>query len=218
MRTTMIIIFSDTDINRRAEAALLANTAQQTFTLEDISTRATAPLDIDPDDDTLSIIDLNANGNLQKMYAPDVMARRLYAVGLLEHITTIQLLVSDIEPTKSMLAFATELSRSLMKQNPEANIKVRVLAEVMACTLIEPPQMPQENWTLYTGSNASIKNPPSKEGAAEYYKSKMTPLFTGAIEEIFQNRDYEISPEKIRATYGTGEDSEEELNSSNLTW
>lgn len=213
----MIIIFSDTDINHRAEAALLAKNPQHTFTLEDISTRATAPLDIDPEDDTLSIIDLNANGNLQKMYAPEVMARRLDTVGLLDNIQIIQLLVSDIVPAKSMLGFATELSRSLIKHKPEANIKVRVLAEVMACTLIEPPQMPQENWTLYTGSKASVKNPPSKEGAAEYYKSNMTLLSTGAIEEIFQNPDYEISPERVRATYGTGEDSEDELNSANLT-
>lgn len=212
----MIIIFSDTEINRRAEAALLARKPQPSFTLEDISARATVPLDIDPEDDTLSIIDLNANGNLQTMYAPEMMARRLYSLGLLEHIKIIHLLVSDIVPAKSLLGFATELSRRLIKEQPQANIKVRVPVELMACTLIEPPQTPHENWTLYTGSDARVKHPPSKEGAAEYYKSQMTVLSTGAIEALLMTPRYEISPERVRATYGTDEDSDDELNFANL--
>ncbi len=202
----MIIVFSNTVINQRAVAALLAKKSQHVFSLEDIASRAPNPLFIDPEDDTLTIIDLNANGNLQRLYAPRIMAQRLNTIGVLEHINTIQLLISDIMPEKSMQGFATDLSRKLVALKPETTITVRVPADFLNCTLILPPESPQETWSLYSCSSDDIKNAPSKEGAVDFYKSHMSPIFSGTLEAAFQNPDYEFSSQSTRQIYGKNED------------
>ena len=206
----MIIVFSNTVINQRAVAALLAKKYQHVFSLEDISSRTVTPLVIDPEDDTLTIIDLNANGNLQKLYAPHTMAQRLENIGVLEHISAIQLLISDIVPEKSMQGFATDLSRELVALNPETTIMIRVPADLVDCMLIIPPEIPEGDWNLYSGSSTDIENAPSKEGAVDFYKSKMTLIFSGTLEAAFQNPDYEFSSQSTREIYG------KELDDSDL--
>lgn len=197
----MIIIFSNSAINQNAQDALLAVQDQHVFSLEDISKHAQKPLDIMPKDAILTILELNANGNVQKLYSPHVLARRLYSLGFLDHIDTIQLLLSDIIPEKSMLAFANELSYAIIVQKSDSNIAIRVPASMNQCTLIQPPTDSDENWKLYTISPSKIKHPSSKDGAFHFYQDQMGLSYTGSIAEILENPIYTISAEKVKKTY-----------------
>ena len=197
----MIIIFSNAEINRKAKEALLATREQQVFSLEDLSGHAQNPLDIDVEDKTLTIVELSANGNLQKLYAPTILAKRLHFLGFLNHIDRIQLLISDVIPEKSLLEFATALSFGIIMKNPQTNIAIQVPAEVTHCSLIEPPDDGNEDWKLYQIAQSEIAHPASRDGAFAYYKDQMEMVYTGSIEAVLENPAHIISAEKVRNTY-----------------
>lgn len=202
----MIIVYSNTPINQQAVAALLFQSPQKVFSLEDISSRASNPLIMDSDDKVLTIIDLNANGNLQKLYSPKIMAQRLQELGFLEHIETIQLLVSDIYPQKPMLGFATDLSRALVNLNPQTHLEVKVPADVFECMLITPPEEPNGDWRLYAAKPAEIKGT-----LVEDYTAKMHLKFSGALEEVLHNPDYTVTAERTRKIYGDSEEVDDDF-------
>ncbi len=193
----MIIVFSEAgELNQRAVKALVAKRPQEIYSLESISNRAKSPLFIDPTDTTLTIIELNANGNMQEKFSPKIMTQRLQLAGILAPVCTIQLLISDVSKKKSLLTFATELSEALQIIKPNSDITVRVLRRPEQCTLIEPPaaEEPDGDWTIYIGAHPTGVQP-SKEGAFQYYQEKLTPLYIGDIEKALQAPEYDIFPE-----------------------
>ncbi len=208
----MIIKLSDTPINQRAIRALLVKTPNQIqLSFQDLTSSRINPLVIDPQDRTLTVVDLNANGNLQTLYAPGVMAKKLTASGLLAHITTIQLLASDIVPNRSLLGFATALSQHLLVENPDAMITIRVPADLIEATLIEPPEDSTGKWTMYSADRviAPTQVLPNAQAAFDFYRAQMKPklLFQGDIEVQLKKKQYEISPQTVRTTYETDSSS-----------
>ena len=201
----MIILFSDTELNQRAVRALLAKKSQSLFSLKVLSTNSTNSLAIDPLDDTLTIIDLNANGRFQELYAPQILAQQLVNVGFLNHVQTIQLLVSDIERGSSMWGYATDLGKALIKHKPDSNIIILAPGDLTKCVVIEPPQISNDAWTVYMGSYSLIKNPPQID-VLEFYKTKLTPVLTDDMDVILQNPDYKFSLQTIQATEGSDDE------------
>ena len=195
----MIIVFSEEgELNQRAVKALVAKRPQEIYSLESISNRAKSPLFIDTTDTILTIIELNANGNMQENFLPKIMTQRLQLAGILAPVRTIQLLISDVSKKKPLLNFATELSEALQIIKPNSDITVRVPRHPEQCTLIEPPaaEEPDGDWTIYVGAHpAGVQ--PSKEGAFQYYQEKLIPSFIGDIEKALQASEYKISPEPV---------------------
>lgn len=88
----MIIVLSEAgELNQRAVKSLMAKRPQEIYSLESISNRAKSQLFIDPTDTTLTIIELNTNGNMQENFLPKIMAQRLELAGILAPVRTIQL-------------------------------------------------------------------------------------------------------------------------------
>lgn len=197
----MIIVFFSSDINDRAAEALMAKRPQKVFALKDISNRATETPQIDPNDDTITIIDLRANGMIQNNYSPTVMAERLYNLSFLDNVTMIQLLISDVAADKSLLGYGTSLSEALIEIAPERNITVCAPGDIVHCTLIEPPEEPEGKWMIYTGPYPTGR-PPIERESFEFYKSGLLPTFNGAIEDALKNPAYAISPETVRTKLG----------------
>lgn len=204
----MIIKLSDTPINQRAILALLAKVPDQIqLSFQDLTLSRINPLAIDPQDRTLTVVDLNANGNLQILYSARVMAQKLTTSGLLAHIDTIQLLASDIISNRSLLGFATDLSQQILIANRDAMITIRAPADLTDATLIEPPEEPMGKWTMYSAASVTepIRPLPDAQAAFEFYRAQMNPkpIFQGDIEVQLKKKQYEISPQTVRATYET---------------
>lgn len=196
----MIIVFSSSAINHKAAEALIAKHPQSVFALNDISNHAGEALRIDPQDDTIKILDLSANGNMQNYYSPMVMAERLYDCALLDNVKTIQLLISDVVVDHSLLGYGTSLSQALITVAPECDITVCAPGDVTNCTLIEPPGEPDGKWTIFSGAYPKEK-PPNKQESFQFYKARLTPSFRGDIEEVLENPAYVISAEAVRAKH-----------------
>lgn len=194
----MIIVFSSSsEINQRAADALVAKCPQRVFESKDISNQATETPQIDPNDDTITIIDLRADGNIQKNYSAKELAERLKGFSFLDNVTMVQLLISDVVADKSLLGYGTRFSETLIEVAPERNITVCAPGDVVHCTLIEPPEEPDGNWTIYTGPY-----PTGCQPNFESYKSRLRLTFNGAIEEALKNPAYVINSETVRTKLG----------------
>lgn len=198
--SNMIIVFSDTEINHKAVDALLAKQPQQIGFLKDISFET--PLVMAPSDKTLTILDLNANGHLQKLYSPTIMVQQLDKIGLLAQVDTIQFLVSDVVASHSMSAFATAICRALIRQKPEATLSVRVPADFLTYSLILPPNHPDGDWAFYSCKSIPELESPAEKQAIEFYQSKMNQVFEGPIEALLLNPNYGYSLQETKEIYG----------------
>ncbi|PJD93076.1 MAG: hypothetical protein CK424_03490 [Legionella sp.] len=200
----MIIRLSSSSINNRAVDALLKKRAQAV--LEKVEPRTS----LEEDDHVLTILNLDANGREQRLLNPKILANKLIECGLLTHVTTIQLLISDIYPKKPMLGYATELSQQILSELPDSSITISLPSsdDLTDCILIEPPEDSELDWTLYSLPSDELNNltPPMKEGLAgsfDFYRSKMTNIsYKGSIHTLLQSIDSQIDPETIRQTFG----------------
>lgn len=199
----MIITFTRDPINSKAVDALTSKDAQQVFDYYDMPERIV--FDTETADSTLILLDLSANGSIQNLLAPSIIAERLHELRFLSRINTIKLLIADIVPSKPISVFAWELSQSILEILPDSSIEIRLAIDLEENpSLIEPPaDKYQTDWIIYSLSNPINVSPSNKRKCFEFYRSNTSNvLFKGKIDDKF-SEEIKIDPEVVRKTYGT---------------
>ena len=156
-------------------------------------------------EDTLTLLDLSANGQFQTSMAADRLVERLIHMGFSDKIKEIQLIISDVSSKKSTEVYAAELVESFLSKGFEVSIKTpRVMGEY---SLISPPCESGGGWAIYAMPEREFKcieiEVPISELEASlksysYYKEHFKKkIFEGALETYFKEHDCTISKESL---------------------
>ncbi len=106
-------------------------------------------------DDTLTLIDLTANGNFQEMYDGELFADKLVKRGMPASITTINLILSVFSDKDDVGIFAQKLIYKLKKEYGII-VKVHVAADIDYNNFLLVPPISDDKWRVYTITNANI--------------------------------------------------------------
>lgn len=207
----MIIIFSSSERNLAAVDSLIAERQQSVFSyfdLEDIEVNEKI-------DDTLILLDLNADGTVQNLIAPEIVARSLFDKKILNQIKTIKILISDINPNYPISTYAWELSKAILELDTDLSIPIiHIRQKSRSLLLLEPPTEIESDWIVYylPFSKASSVQLPAeveqtnslgvKKDYFGFFKTRMPNiLFKGALSDLFDMRGTEIHPDIVRKTH-----------------
>lgn len=199
----MIIQLSQSALNELAVQALLQERSQQVVKLNQLLTTSLTK------DSIVTILDLDANGLVQNYLSPSTLARKLHKADLFKSVQTIQLLCSDIIPTRSLLGFATELSQAILRIDSTTRINIQVPHALADCLLIVPPNDLNNDWSGYSmpSSDVSKLNIPKEQdsleqGNFEFYRSHINKIaFQGSITERLQIVANQIDAEATQKTF-----------------
>ncbi len=208
----MIIIFSSSARNLAAVDCLIAERQQFVFSYFDLAE------DINVDkkmDDTLILLDLDADGTVQNLIAPEIVARSLFDNKILNQIKTIKILVSDINPNYPMSTYAWELSKAILELNPDLSIPIMYIRQKSrSLLLIESPTEMEPDWVIYYlpfSKVSSVQFPTgivqtqitdTKKDYFGFFKTNMPNiLFKGDLSTLFDVRGTEIQPDMVRKTH-----------------
>ena len=209
----MIVIFSNSRRNLAATDALIAEHQQSVFNYHKLS--RTIDFDKTKTDDTLILLDLDADGTVQNLLAPEIVARSLYDSKLLNHIKSIKILVSDINPNYPMSVYAWELSKAILELDPILSIPImHIRQKSRSLLLIEPPTEMDPDWIVYYLPFSKISSIQLPEEIAQtgipdatkdyfgFFKTAMPGiLFKGDLSTLFDTRGTEVQPEMVRNTH-----------------
>ena len=201
----MIIQLSGSSINQKAVDALTHNNPQMVMGLRSLNAMSLSALE----DGILTLLDLDANGIMQTYLAPSKLAEKLDKKDILNQVSTIQLLVSDVVPERSMLGYATELSQALLALDAPKACMILVPNALAHCMLIVPPDTADGVWTCYAKPShevSALLMPNADDGLSKgnfaFYQNHFTHCsFSGPIHNKLEEVASLISPETVENTY-----------------
>ncbi len=201
----MIIQLSGSSINQKAVDALTHNNPQMVMGLRSLNAMSLSALE----DGILTLLDLDANGIMQTYLAPSKLAEKLDKEDILNQVSTIQLLVSDVVPERSMLGYATELSQALLALDAPKACMILVPNALAHCMLIVPPDTADGVWRCYAKPShevSALLMPNADDGLSKgnfaFYQNHFTHCsFSGPIHNKLEEAASLISPETAEKTY-----------------
>ena len=197
----MIITFSY-DINTKKASEIIASEHKQS-----VLDYFGLPTDMvcDPSDNTLILLDLSADGKTQSSIEPWLIVEDLYTNNLLRHITSIQIIMSDVSPSMPITGFAWEICKKIIEISPDSQISVSFSSNPDdSPTLIEPPNSADGEWTIYSIPESIVKSPQTVTGLKQFgiYKTNATTMILEKdIHKRLEDIEHTIQPDTIRATY-----------------
>lgn len=208
----MIIIFSSSARNLAAVDSLIAERQQFVFSYFDLAEDINVDKKID---DTLILLDLDADGTVQNLIDPEIVARSLFDNKILNQIKTIKILVSDINPNYPMSTYAWELSKAILELDPALSIPIMYIRQKSrSLLLIESPTEIEPDWVVYYlpfSKVSSVQLPTeivqtritdAKKDYFSFFKTNMPNiLFKGDLSTLFDVRGTEIQPDMVRKTH-----------------
>lgn len=206
----MIIYFSKNEQNQCAIKALIAEQPQQVFYYHDEFVFSSSE-----SNETLILLDLSANGLVQSLISPEIIAEKLNDAHILNHIKDIRILISDIITEQPISVFSWELSKAILELDSNLSIAIYYIGTMRDIPLlIAPPEETEVNWKIYNLSierGASLEIPEEiqqhivplpRKSYFHFFKEQMLNLlFKGSINNLFEKHSREIEPEIVKKTY-----------------
>lgn len=132
----------DDKLNDQAINSLLKNLKQKP------SIQYYPDINIPLNDNDLIIVDITADDGFSTLFKPNKLADFLIKKNLTSNVQTITLLISDINPKNSLIAYAGELANALKKS--ALDIKIQIATDLnSSLTLLLPPDSANDNWKIY---------------------------------------------------------------------
>lgn len=106
----------------------------------------------------LTLLDLSANGNFQKMIRPKALADYLINSGLSENVNLIDLYISDIDLNNNLFSFAHEMA-NYFKEKYNRDISIRIPTALnFDYTFLLPPIISNGQWQIYGIKKTDVPN------------------------------------------------------------
>lgn len=113
--------------------------------------------EVEKPDSELIILDLNADGECQRLCDPESFVEELMCLGLLKNITAIHLIISDVLPKAPILPFAAQLAAACLKALSR-EIPITVPSGLSSGMVLVCPPATDDAWRIYHIATPNLKS------------------------------------------------------------